>query len=77
MPTTDRLTVGGEFDKLASNCASFRNGAGIHYRSDMNGGLLLGENVAIALLREMVYRYTEKVTFSFIKRDGQPITISN
>ena len=77
VPIPDKLTVGGELDKLASNCIEFRNSAGIHYRSDMVAGLLLGERVAIQVLQEMVYRYTEKVSFQFKKRDGEAITISN
>jgi hypothetical protein len=77
IPIVDQLTVGGELDKLASNCIIFRNAAGIHYRSDMESGLSLGETVAIQVLKEMVWRYTEKVTFHFNLRDGRPITISN
>jgi membrane-associated phospholipid phosphatase len=32
-----QLKVGDEIDKLVSNCGIFRNVAGIHYRSDVNG----------------------------------------
>jgi membrane-associated phospholipid phosphatase len=46
------LTVGDELNKLASNIALGRNIAGIHWRSDALAGLLLGEEVAIELLRE-------------------------
>ncbi len=35
----DTLTLGGEIDKLASNLAYARQSAGIHYRSDSEGGL--------------------------------------
>ena len=76
LETGDTLTVGNEIDKLASNCALFRCAAGIHYRSDGNG-LALGEAVAIALLEEMVGRYSTPVKFDIKKRDGKRIAISN
>ncbi len=47
------LTVGGELDKLAANVGMGRNFAGIHWRSDMDGGLRFGEELAILVLREM------------------------
>src|SRR6266446_1725438 len=37
------LTIGGEIDKLASNIAFGRNFAGIHWRSDAEEGMRLGE----------------------------------
>ncbi|MCB0329636.1 MAG: vanadium-dependent haloperoxidase [Bdellovibrionales bacterium] len=48
----ETLTVGNEINKLASNICEGRNWAGLHYRSDMEQGLRLGEKVAIELLRE-------------------------
>lgn len=48
----DTLTAGGEINKLASNIALGRDAAGVHYRQDGIQGLLLGEKVAIELLRE-------------------------
>ena len=46
------LTVGGELNKLASNVATGRNIAGVHWRSDAIESLKLGEEVAIRYLRE-------------------------
>ena len=46
------LTLGGELDKLAMNFAFGRTGAGVHFRSDNHQGLLLGEAVALSLLRD-------------------------
>ena len=71
------LTIGGELDKLATNCAIFRNAAGIHYRSDAQGGLLLGEAVAVNLLHEFVDRYTSFVEFKVPLRNGTTVTINN
>jgi hypothetical protein len=51
-PLNIGLTVGGELNKLASNIAFARSMAGVHWRSDNLWGLLLGEAVAIELLRE-------------------------
>jgi hypothetical protein len=56
------LNIGDELDKLASNCGTFRNFAGIHYRSDLDG-ILIGEMVGIKLLECMVKRYSCNVTF--------------
>lgn len=70
------LNVGDELDKLASNCGTFRNFAGIHYRSDLNG-ILLGELVGIELLENMAKRYSCNVTFNLKKRDGTMIQIKN
>jgi hypothetical protein len=44
------LTVGGELNKLASNVATGRNIAGMHWRSDANQSFLLGEQVAMQTL---------------------------
>jgi hypothetical protein len=63
-------SINGEIDKMASNCAIFRNMAGIHYRSDAIQGLKLGENVAIRLLSDWVKKYSDDIIFKFRKRDG-------
>jgi hypothetical protein len=49
--TLPRPTVGGELNKLAANVAVGRNFAGIHWRSDAEQGLRLGESVALAWLK--------------------------
>ena len=73
-----RMTVGSELDKLASNVAYGRSWAGIHFRSDNEAGLKLGEEVAIATLREHAQRYHEKEFkgFQVTKRDGTPLRIT-
>lgn len=70
------LTVGGEVNKLAFNVAIGRDFAGIHYRSDAEAGMRLGEDVAIAILSDLVNTYTENFTgFQFTRLDGTPVSI--
>jgi hypothetical protein len=70
------LTVEGELNKLASNIALGRDTAGVHYRSDSDLGIVLGEELAISVLQELVNGYNEDVSFSFNRFDGAPVTIS-
>ena len=70
------LTVGGELNKLASNIVNGRNTAGVHYRSDGAYGLLLGEAVAIGILRDYRLTYNEEFEgFSLTTFDGTTIKI--
>jgi hypothetical protein len=70
------LTVGGELNKLASNVATGRNIAGIHWRTDGIESLKLGEAVAISVLRDQRATYNEDFGgFTFTKFDGTPITV--
>jgi hypothetical protein len=70
------LTVGGELDKLASNIALGRDFAGVHWRSDSMEGLLLGESVALELLRERRLLPNETFTgFSLRRFDGERVTV--
>jgi hypothetical protein len=45
--------IHGELNKLAANVAIGRNAAGVHYRSDYTSSLMLGEEVAISILKEL------------------------
>jgi hypothetical protein len=70
------LTVGGEINKLAFNVAMGRDFAGIHYRSDAEAGIQLGENVAIAILHDVVNTFAEEFSgFTFTRVDGTPVRI--
>lgn len=69
------LTVGGEFDKLASDIAIGRNAAGVHYRSGYVQDLLLGEAVAIGLHEEQKPTYNENFSFTLTRFDGRTTTI--
>jgi hypothetical protein len=55
------LTLNGEINKLASNVAIARNIAGVHYRSDGDQGILLGERVAVQFLRDQATTYNEPI----------------
>jgi hypothetical protein len=73
-----QMTVNGELHKLAHNI-SFGHGihAGIHWRSDTDYSLLLGEAVALRFLQDQAYTYEEEVNVAFSKMDGTSITIKN
>lgn len=51
------MTVIGEFNKLASNAATGRNMAGVHYRCDGDCGIMLGEQYAISYLEDVAKQY--------------------
>jgi len=53
------LTVGGELNKLANNVAFGRNIAGVHWRSDAEQSLLLGEQLALSFLKDQKPTYHE------------------
>ena len=65
------LTVNGELHKLAHNI-SFGHGihAGIHWRSDTDYSILLGEAVAIAWLEDQMFSYQENIDVTITKIDG-------
>jgi hypothetical protein len=70
------LTVGGELNKLGANLAVGRAWMGIHWWSDTAASMALGEEVAIALLRDERATYREAFDgFSFTRFDGSRITI--
>ena len=71
-----QMTVGGELNKLASNVGFGRCAAGIHWRQDIQQAMLLGEAVAISLLRDQAHLYNENYTgFTFTGFNGNTITV--
>ncbi len=73
-----QITVNGELNKLAHNI-SFGHGihSGIHWRSDTDSSIQLGEALAISVLQDRALTYNEKFTVHFTKIDGTTATISN
>jgi len=70
-----QITVGGELNKLATNVVMGRDWAGVHWRSDGDQALLLGEAVAIRTLQDQRPTYNEPFKgFTFTKFDGTTIT---
>lgn len=70
------MTIHGELNKLASNMAIGRNMAGVHYRSDGDQGMILGEKVAIQYFKDMKAMYNVSIgEISFVGFDGSTITI--
>ncbi len=75
-PDQNTLTVAGELNKLASNVATGRNMAGVHWRSDAHWSLRLGEQIAISVLREQRETYNEEFDgFTFTTFDGASINV--
>ena len=72
------MTINGELNKLAHNI-SFGHGihAGIHWRSDTDYSILLGEAVALQFLQDQAYICTEKFKINIEKFNGQIATITN
>jgi hypothetical protein len=72
------MTLNGELHKLAHNI-SFGHGihAGIHWRSDTDYSMLLGEAVALRFLQDQAYTYEEKVNVTLTKMDGTAHQIKN
>jgi len=73
-----QITVNGELNKLAHNI-SFGHGihSGIHWRSDSDSSIQMGEAVAISVLQDRAQTYNEPFTVHFTKIDGTTATISN
>ena len=72
------MTVNGELHKVADN-VSFGHGihAGIHWRSDTDTSVELGEAVALSVLQDRAHTYNEKFTVKLTKLDGSIATITN
>jgi hypothetical protein len=74
----NQLTVNGELNKLGHNI-TFGHGLhpGIHWRSDSDFSMILGEAVAISMLQHKAAAYNEPFTVKLTKFDGTTVTISN
>jgi membrane-associated phospholipid phosphatase len=69
------LTVRDELHKVASNIATGRNAAGIHWRTDFTEGLALGELVALGVLEEQKGCYNQDVTMTLRRFDGTTVQV--
>jgi len=74
-PGAERLTLGGELNKLASNVAIGRNAAGVHWRTDASASLRLGEEIAIGVLEEQRVTLAEPHSFTLTRFDGTRVTV--
>jgi len=75
-PGAGELTIGGELNKVAANISIGRNMAGVHWRSDYTQSVLLGEKVALSILREQRKDYHEKDwSFSLCTFEGKRVTV--
>ncbi|HEY0035991.1 MAG TPA: vanadium-dependent haloperoxidase [Longimicrobium sp.] len=76
-PDAGQMTVGGELNKLAGNIALGRNAAGVHWRSDYDESLLLGEQIALGVLQEQSILLNEPEFFLLTKFDGTQVRIQD
>ena len=74
-PDADTMHIGGELNKLAMNIGVGRNMAGVHWRSDMDASFKLGEEVAIAYLKETKVCLNEPHSYTLSKFDGSVVAI--
>ncbi len=72
------MTINGELNKLAHNI-TFGHGihAGIHWRTDSDVSMRLGEAIAISVLQDLARTYREKFKVTIAKLDGSPAVIKN
>jgi hypothetical protein len=74
----DTLDINGELSKVAFNiCFGHGVHSGIHFRSSNYWGVLLGEAVALSVLKDRAKSYNEPFTISIKKFDGTTATITN
>jgi hypothetical protein len=74
----DSLDINGELVKLAFNISTGHGiHAGIHFRSSTLSSILLGEQIALSVLRDRAGAYNEPFTISITKFDGTTATITN
>ena len=76
-----KMTIVGEFNKLASNVSLGRDFAGVHYRCDGECGMKIGEQYAISYLKDKCKEYYESQSglfnqFFLEKFDGEKVCIS-
>src|SRR5947207_11757547 len=71
-----QITVGGELDKLANNVALGRDLAGVHWHSDADKALLLGDADALGTLRDQRPTYHEPFRgLTFTTFHGAALTV--
>ena len=77
--STAGMTVNTELNKLAANISIGRDWAGVHYRSDGDIGMQLGEKVAISFLQDLAASYIREDVdfpgFTLRKFDGTTVNI--
>jgi hypothetical protein len=72
------IDINGELSKVAFNvCFGHGVHSGIHFRSSNYWGVLLGEEVALSVLRDRAKSYNEPFTMSITKFNGTTATITN
>ncbi len=70
------MLVCDELNKLADNIGKGRNFAGIHYSSDDDEGMKLGEKIALSVLVDEGYTNNENFKgYTVTKFNGKTVTV--
>jgi membrane-associated phospholipid phosphatase len=71
-----QLTILTEANKIAGNVGMFRNHAGVHWQSDHEASILLGEQIAISILQDQKWLYNENFSgWEFTRFDGTQVVV--
>lgn len=71
-----QMTIHGELNKIASNISLGRNMLGVHFRSDGDEGMKLGEKVAIQWFKDLKKQQNETIgDVTIVKFDGTSETV--
>jgi len=71
-----QMTIHGELNKLASNISLGRNMLGVHFRSDGDEGMKLGEKVALQWFKDLKKQQNEAIgDVTIVKFDGSSVTV--
>ncbi len=74
----NEIDINGELNKLAWNISTGHGiHAGIHFRSSTYYSILLGEQVALSVLRDKARCYNEQFSITIKKFDGSNVTLTN
>lgn len=70
-----KLSVGGELNKLVENISIGRNWAGVHFYTDYYESIFLGEKIALGILEEQKLTFGETYSMTLQTFDGRTVRI--
>jgi hypothetical protein len=71
-----QMTIHGELNKIASNVSLGRDMLPVHFRSDGDEGMILGEKVALQWFKDLKKQQNEEIgDITIVKFDGSSVTV--